>query len=118
MSTRPTTTPPWYDTLEAYGPFHRKTKDGTHPHALFAEMAANGELWGRGRVNSPNLAALAFYGPLPEGKSGIEFFTFLEPDKPWGGEATWFTPPYGEAREEQGWAKIDVVIRRASEDCI
>lgn len=107
-----------YETLEVHGPFHRKSKDGDDPRRLFAAMAESGELWGRGERNSPHLAALAFFGPLPDGKSGIEFFSLLEPHRPWGGAAMWFSPPHGQAREHDGWAKIDVVIKRASTDCI
>jgi len=111
-------TPPDYGTRQIYGPFHRKTKDGKHPHDLFAKMAKNGQLWGRGRIGSGILAVLAFPGPLPGDASGIEFFSFIEPNTPWGSEPTWYSPPHGQAWEHDGWAKIEVVIKRATEDCI
>jgi hypothetical protein len=81
-------------------------------------MAENGQLWGHGRIGSPFLAVLAFPGPLPEGASGIEFFSFIEPNTPWGSEPTWYVPRHGQAQEHEGWAKIEVVIKRATGDCI
>lgn len=118
MSAPAARVPPWYETETVYGPFHRKTKNGVDPRHLFEKMAASGELWGQGRTNSPHPAALAFYGRLPAGASGIEFFTRLEPDRPWGTEASWFSPPHGEAQQVGDWAKIDILIRTASKDCI
>lgn len=110
-------TPPRYGTREVYGPFHRKTKAGADPRDLFLKVATSGELWGRGRIGSPHPAVLAFPGPLPDGASGFEFFSLTPPDTPWGAEPTWYAPPHGQAREQDGWAKIDVLIRTASEDC-
>jgi hypothetical protein len=62
-------TPADYETRRIYGPFHRRTKQGRHPHDLFAEMAESGQLWGRGRIGSPFLAVLASRGHFPKGRA-------------------------------------------------
>lgn len=110
--------PPDYEAVRVYGPFHRKTKDGVPAPELFKKIALSGELWGRGEKNSSLLAAMAHTGPLPAGGTGIEFFSLIEPSRPHGPQMAWHLPPWGQAREEDGWTKIEVVIRRASEDCI
>lgn len=63
--------------MKLYGPFHRiqSAKDND-----LVEKA--GELWGRAARNiyqTPFPAVKAYVGPLPDGLSGIEFFSRVEP---------------------------------------
>ena len=63
--------------MKLYGPFHRiqSAKDSD-----LVEKA--GKLWGRAARNIHQTAfpaVKAWVGPLPEGMSGIEFFTRVQP---------------------------------------
>jgi hypothetical protein len=115
MSTRPATAFA-YGTKTVYGPFHRRTKTGVSPARLPRQILRDGELWGRGPKNSPIPAAMAYFGALPGGKSGFEFYSLVEPDGPYGSTVYWHAPPYGHARADDPWAKIDVLMCRVSED--
>jgi|ERR1035441_4340015 hypothetical protein len=111
-------TPPRYRQQTVYGPFHRRTKADDKPTDLLRQLLSSGELWGRGPKSSPIPAAMAFAGPLPAGVSGLEFHSLVEPDRPYGPVMYWRGPPHGRARSEDPWAKIDVLIRSASEDSL
>lgn len=115
MSARPATLTR-YGSLTVYGPFHRRTKTGEDPWHLPRLILNDGELWGRGPKNSPIPAAMAFFGPLPDGGSGLEFYSLVKPDRPYGPSVYWHAPPHGRARADDPWAKIDVLLRRVSKD--
>jgi hypothetical protein len=104
--------------VPVYGPFHRKTKSDEHPRSLLGKALLRGQLWGRGEKNSNLLAAMAFYGHLPDAASGFEFYSLLEPRSRQGGQAYWYSPPFGPAQEENGWAKIEIRVSRASSDAL
>jgi hypothetical protein len=61
---------------------------------------------------------MAYFGPLPENVSGVELYSLVEPDRPYGPSVYWRAPPHGRARDEDPWAKIRVVVQRASKDCL
>jgi hypothetical protein len=54
--------------LEKYGPFHR------------LQSAADNELVARTGMVDGRAARNTYEGPLPEGRTGIEFYTAVEPD--------------------------------------
>lgn len=107
-----------YQDEDVYGPFHRKTKAGADPRRLLLQALKAGELWGRGPSESPLPAVMAFFGKLPPGSSGFEFYSFDRPDQPWGGQVYWHPAPHGHARGEGEWARIKVVVHRASQDVL
>lgn len=101
-----------------YGPFHRLTKADHDPARIVKLLLAKGELYGRGRRASPLLAAMAYYGALPTEASGVELYTLVAPDRQYGPVAYWHAPPFGNATEDGGRARIEVLVRRASKDCL
>ncbi len=117
MAARPTT-PTRYGTETIYGPFHRLTKSDDHPADLLRALLGSGELWGRGPKDSPIPAAMAYFGELPNRASGVEFYSSVEPDRPYGAVVYWRGPPHGRARLDGAQAKIWVFVSRASKDCL
>lgn len=111
-------TPHRYNQETVYGPFHRRTKADDQPADLLKAILSVGELWGRGPRDSPIPAALAYFGELPADTSGVEFYSFVEPDRPYGPVVCWRSPPHGRARWTGTWAKVKVVVSRASKDCL
>jgi hypothetical protein len=62
-----------------FGPFYR-----TDPPDIVRKVAASGEVWGsypRNYFQSDIPKVKAYAGHLPEGMSGFEFETDVEPDK-------------------------------------
>lgn len=117
MAARPTTAIR-YGTETIYGPFHRLTKADAEPVDLVRSLLGSGELWGSGYRGTPIPAVLAFFGGLPSGASGVEFYSRIEPDRPYGPVVCWRGPPHGLAKLDGAWAKIKVLVSRASEDCV
>jgi hypothetical protein len=107
-----------YEPLTVYGPFHRLTKADHEPARIVKLLLAKGELSGRGFRESPLPAAMAYYGALPTQASGVELYTLVEPDRWYGPVAYWHAPPFGNARGDGVRATIEVLIRRASKDCL
>jgi hypothetical protein len=82
-------------TLEArtvYGPFHRPVAPGGQDAATAVKQLLSGEIWGKPASWGGSAAVKAFPGPLPPGKSGIEFWSFEPPDPPLGPRLYWRTP--------------------------
>lgn len=107
-----------YERLNVYGPFHRLTKADNEPALIVKLLLSEGQLSGRGHKTSPLPAAMAYYGALPKEASGVEFYALVEPDRPYGPVAYWHAPPYGHASEDGDRATIEVLVRRASKDCL
>lgn len=96
-----------------FGPFHRRL----HFAGENEKIAASGEIWGRPRSNiyaGDVPAVKAWNGPLPDGLSGTEFYTDVEPD-PWGVPGS---PQWSEGRpgvvaiDRKQLVAIKVVITR------
>lgn len=87
MAARPTTTK--YRTETIYGPFHRLTKADDQPAELPRVILVSGELWGKGYRGTPIPAVLAYFGALPDLASGVEFYSPVKPDQPYGPVVFW-----------------------------
>lgn len=107
-----------YQRLNVYGPFHRLTKADHEPALIVRLLLTDGELTGRGHKTSPLPAAMAYHGALPAHASGVEFYALVEPDQRYGPVACWHAPPFGQARADGDRATIEVLVRRASKDCL
>jgi hypothetical protein len=49
---------------------------------------------------------------LPDDASGFAFFTFAEPDRPWGPVMFWRLRADGQVRGDDEWARIGVLVPR------
>jgi hypothetical protein len=58
----------------------------------------------------------AYRGSLPGDIDGFEFFTGARPDRPHGTRMYWRARQDDSVREEDGTAKIQVLIARVSQD--
>lgn len=76
---------PRYETVRVYAPFHRVANPRTQGAAEMRAILQSGELWGSPPGSSLIPAVKAYFGSLPAGQSGFEFFSVAPPDRPWGG---------------------------------
>jgi len=111
----PEATPPHYGNRRVYGPFHRLFSPTQDPKAMRAIIDA-GELWGRPRRNSDIPEAKAYFGELPDGKPGFEFWAFTRPRNRWGRIAGWVRREDGHVWGTGDWAKIAVAITKVRQD--
>ncbi|MDR2985332.1 MAG: hypothetical protein LBV34_10880, partial [Nocardiopsaceae bacterium] len=93
-----------------FGPFYR-LETSTQTPEVAAQQEASGQIWGRTPFGGIKPAVQAYPGALPEGERGIEFFTDVAPDSPYGPIAQWTGPRAGvEVDENEEFAKICVLI--------
>ncbi len=92
-----------------YGPFHRlQSKD------LNRRVEASGKLWGKPARNiyaGRTPCVKAYEGPLPQGRTGIEFYTPIKPglgSQP--GKARWFRGEEG-VEEINGEEAVAIPVR-------
>ncbi|MBO0805372.1 MAG: RHS repeat-associated core domain-containing protein, partial [Nocardiopsaceae bacterium] len=94
-----------------YGPFHRLTTP-SQSGDIAAKQVESQELWGQSARYSNIPAAKAYNGPLPPGKSGVEFYTPVAPTDTMGGipglQATWYRGSPGVVDINDEWVKIPI----------
>lgn len=79
-------------------------------------ILASGELWGGPPGASSIPAVKAYFGSLPAGQSGFEFFSMAPPDRPWGGVVYWHAREDGTVWIEREQAKVNVLVRRVDQE--
>ena len=90
---------------ELYGPFHRK-ESPTQTAETARMQEISGEIWGKSPRGSDVPTVQAYTGPLPDGASGIEFYTNVTPNSGTPRrKANWSGPRPG-VRIEGEYAKI------------
>jgi hypothetical protein len=110
--------PPDYEERVVYGPFHRRVST-TQTAESMGKIARRGELRGTpSKAGGGPPRVQAYQGRLEPDQNGFEFFTFAEPNRPWGPEVTWRTPSNDLVRVEDGIAKISVLITRIEQDIV
>jgi hypothetical protein len=107
---------PSYQTVTVYGPFHRVANPRTQRAEEMRAILWSGELWGSPARSSLIPAVKAYFGSLPEGQSGFEFFSLAPPDRPWGGVVYWHERDDGAVWIHDGQAKVNVLVRRVDQD--
>ena len=108
-------TPPEYETLEVFGPFHRRLSPTQDAHNMQA-ILRSGQLWGGRPQWNGEPQVKAFQGPLPDETIGFEFFTRYRPNRPYGHRMYWHPRQDGSVWEEDGKAKLQILISRVSQD--
>jgi hypothetical protein len=108
-------TPTAYERRYFYGPFHRLLADEVQDAATVLKQLLSGEVWGKTAQFGLSPAVKAYRGPLSEEESGIEFWTFQEPDRPHGTRSHWskegdFVTIEGE------FAKLSVIFVRVTQE--
>lgn len=76
----------------------------------------SGELWGSAPRFSDIPAVKAYYGSLPDGEAGFEFFCDVPPDRPFGGVAYWHERADGRVRVEDGTARVEILVKRVEQE--
>ncbi len=95
----------------AYGPFHRPANRRTQALATAKAQLRSGEIWGRAPRGGDAPQVLAFDGPLPPGRPGVEFTTPAPPDRQkMSGEVVWCAPE-GTPHVEMGGDGDTLVVR-------
>lgn len=111
-------TPPHYSKCETYGPFHRLTSPTQDTETLRAQLKS-GQLWGKTASEELGPVAEAWKGPLKDSESGIEFWAFTPPERPWGSILRWWREgDYVTIDREADVVKVEVAIVRLSDDWI
>jgi hypothetical protein len=107
---------PKYERRVVYGPFFRRLSDTQDATAALKQILS-GEVWGeipRWGI-SPTVEAIP--GMLPDDVSGIEFWSFQEPDRPVGPRSHWSQEgPFVTIDKTEEMAKLSVVFARISQD--
>ena len=95
-----------------FGPFHRLASN-TQTNEDAEKIEASGELWGRPPRGSDVPQVQAYSGPLPEGRIGIEFWTWIAPtpNSPPGRER-WHPLLTRGVWYDEDWARIRVRLTR------
>lgn len=107
---------PKYSTRTVYGPFYRLANARTQTAESMRAVLASGELWG-GPPGASNIPAVkAYFGPLPAGARGFEFFALAPPDQPWAGVVYWRERADGSVWIDAEQAKVNVLVRRVDQD--
>lgn len=78
---------------DMYGPFHRLRNSTTQTTSTDQKQIDSGMLWGTTPRGGKGPTAQAYFGPLPSGRSGIEFVTPVRPHQanlPNGHGANWY----------------------------
>lgn len=79
----------------------------------------SGEVWGRVPRWGRSPAVQAIPGALPQGKAGVEFWSFGEPDSPYGPWSYWTREgPYVTIDSDSEVAKLSVAIAKVTQDLI
>jgi hypothetical protein len=102
-----------------HGPFHRLLAANVQDAATVVLQLLSGEIWGRTPRYGLSPAVQAYNGPLPDGRSGIEFWAFQAPDSPWGPRIHWRT--LGEfvmAAPQPDTVRLKVAFVRITQDLI
>jgi hypothetical protein len=79
---------PNHQRVPVYGPFYRLRSE-TQDEITVAAQIVSGEVWGRVPRWGLSPAVEAYPGSLPVNASGVEFFAFAAPDRPWGPRSHW-----------------------------
>jgi hypothetical protein len=92
-----------------FGPFHRLESPTQTPDDA-RRQEASGELWRREARFGGWAKVKAYFGPLPPGARGVEFYTDAAPDIQ-GPNVTWSKEgPPSDVRLEGEYAKIRCVV--------
>jgi CubicO group peptidase (beta-lactamase class C family) len=92
-----------------YGPFHHRAQTDDDAH----KIQRTGELWGWPRMGSSTPQPQAYYGPLPQGAIGIEFYTNAKPHgRTVPGHARWWPGDPGVVLVSDEYARIAVTVTR------
>lgn len=105
-----------YRSVQVYGPFFRRWNERTQDRKVMRSVLSSGELWGRPPRGSDIPAVKAYFGELPPGTMGFEFFSAVPPDQPWGGIAYWRSRTDGSVVVEHDWAKVGILISRVDQE--
>ena len=92
--------------------YHRKYNHRTQTDEHADQQLTSQELWGKPPYGSEIAKAQAYEGSLPDGMSGIEFRTNIEPDTNTPPGMAYWTAGRDGVRFEDGFAKISVTIMR------
>jgi hypothetical protein len=100
-----------------FGPFHRLFSPTTQNIATAKKQARSKEIWGRTPRRGMEPTVQAYYGHLPDGREGIEFYTEAEPAKGTGKEARWYKSQNMQgavldASEDAVKIVVDIVLQR------
>jgi len=110
--------PPHYSKRETYGPFHRLTSV-TQDAETLREQLKSGQVWGETGSEEIGPVAEAWKGPLADHESGIEFWAFAPPERPWGSVLRWWRErDCVTIDKEIDVVKVEVAIVRLSDDWI
>lgn len=105
-----------YGTRTVYGPFFRRSNERTQAANTMRKVLSSGELWGRPPRGSDIPAVKAYFGELPVGVKGFEFFSVVPPDQPWGGVVYWRGRNDGSVVVDENWAKVVILISRVDQE--
>jgi hypothetical protein len=75
-----------------------------------------GELWGKPGFGSAQPTVKAYFGELPEGEFGFEFFSLAEPSNESGPRAYFRERADGAVWLDGDWAKVKIVVSRVTQD--
>jgi hypothetical protein len=104
---------------DKYGPFHRVRNNRTQTLSTDQKQIDSGMLWGLTPQNGKCPTAQAYFGPLPQGQSGIEFETSVKPEQlnlPNGYGGNWYlddTAFTGKVTEDnRDYAAITIIVTK------
>jgi hypothetical protein len=113
------TAPLSYERRQVYGPFRRLVAPGSQDAATALKQVLSGEIWGKRPRWGISPAVKAYRGSLSEGDSGIEFWSFQEPDTQYGPRIHWSTEgPYVTIDDETETARLSVAFVRITQDIV
>jgi len=107
--------PPNYGEAHVYGPFYRLVSP-TQSARVMGAILASGELWGKPASWGGDPCVKAFTGALPDERAGFEFYTPARPNQLHSPTKFWYATDDGLVWEEDGMARMPLLISRVSQD--
>lgn len=78
----------------SHGPYHRLANPRTQSRETSEKQVLTGQIWGRTPRGGREPQVQAYSGPLPEGRSGVEFAAPIPPHyEKMSGEVRWSAVP-------------------------
>lgn len=109
-----TATAPFYGEHRVFGPFYRSAAGDTGE--MLGEVLRTGELWGRPPRYGIHPAVQAHTGPLPDEHVGFEFYSFAQPDFPYGHMMFWRVRDDGSVWLIDDTVRIKVLVTRVQQE--
>jgi hypothetical protein len=105
-----------YEQREVCGPFHRREAPTGQDAETLVKQVLTGELWGRAPRYGGDPCVKAYRDGLPDGVSGVEFWSFAKPDN-WGPRVMWRTAkPHVVVDTGQDIVKLKIAFVKITQD--